>query len=73
VQARPLGDLGQGDEPDAAQLNGQRFGRLQQVFRAPRLVLGRPGPLAHPHSLTHPMMREPDLHATVEITHHEVR
>jgi hypothetical protein len=36
VQARALGDRGQGDEPNAAELDGKRLGRLEEVLGALR-------------------------------------
>jgi hypothetical protein len=57
VQARPLGDPRQGDEPNAAELDGKRLGRREQVLGPLRLVLDRSGSLVHTASLTHPEMR----------------
>ena len=60
VQARALGDPRQGDEPNAAELDGDRLGRREQVLGPLRLVLDRSGSLVHTASLTHLEMRYPD-------------
>jgi hypothetical protein len=65
VQSRSLGDLGQGEEPDAPEFERDRLGRRQEVLGATRLVLGRPGPLWHPPSIAHLRMRYLGRRATL--------